>query len=163
METVQQPITEQSRAEALALYAVYVDTITANESRRQQLSIFYLSIISAGVAVLGTANDVNPLLIVAPIFVVSTVWYLSIRYFRVLAQAKFKVIFELEEHFAIKPFRLEYTKYKGTETSSEKTNKKTWLGLTHLDMVVPFLIMVVSSALTVHLVFFKLLPGCFPD
>ena len=78
METVQEPITEQSRDEALALYAVYVDTVTANESRRQQLSIFYLSIISAGVALLSTTKGINPLFIVAPIFVVSAVWYLKI-------------------------------------------------------------------------------------
>ena len=115
--------TMTDKEEALELYKTYVDTITANEQRRQQLAAFYLSLVAAGIALLGTIKGIDPLAVLGPMFVIAAVWYATIRYFRRLAQAKFKVIAELESHFTIRPFQLEHRYYKSKSNTDELDEK----------------------------------------
>ncbi|TXL12628.1 hypothetical protein BMR04_15250 [Methylococcaceae bacterium HT3] len=64
------------------IYGVYVQTITANEQRRQALSAFYLSVVAAGIALLASEKEIEYLAIAVPISIVSLVWLSTIQYFR---------------------------------------------------------------------------------
>ena len=124
----------------LELYKTFVDTITATEQRRQQASGIYLSLLSAGAATLGIAKDLDPIFIVIPALTVSLIWLASIFYFRGLAEAKFKVINQLEAGWSLKPFDLEWEAFK--KIREKKPILK--VSLTHLEMVPPALIFLVS-------------------
>lgn len=134
------------KKEILSLYSIYVQTITANEQRRLQISIFYLSLIGAGAALLGSTK-VDPLFVIVPSFFVSLIWFLSIKYFRKLASAKFEVISQMESHFSIKPFKIERSIYKETNGARKKVKggKKRGLGLSHLDMLAPLAFLTISG------------------
>ena len=133
--------------EILELYSVYVQTITANEQRRLQISVFYTSLITGWLALIGIIDSLKVFYITIPIFGISIVWFLSIRYFRALAKAKFSVIKELEKHFFIQPFAIERKHYKGQDNSNIGTkSKKRWrIGLAHIDMIVPLFISIISG------------------
>lgn len=134
---------EINKKEILELYAVYVQTITANEQRRLQLSAFYLTLVSTGLALLGILEGMDPVFIVFPVLMISIVWFSSIKYFRQLAKAKFMVINEMENNFFLKPFGMERDNYKGKKIFKSKLLKK--YGLTHLDMCIPLIIGICSS------------------
>ncbi len=123
---------EPSRFE---IYSVYVQTITANEQRRQQASVIYLTLIAAGVALLGSSVEVEPAYVFGPTTVISLIWFLTINYFRALAKAKFAVINELEAGWEIEPFAKEW---EALNSGSKPLRMK--YGLTHLEMFVPFAI-----------------------
>ena len=114
----------------IELYSVYVTTIISNENRRQKTSIIYLSLISAGLAF---ARSVE--LISYVIIPVSFIWLITIIYFRQLAQAKFKVIRELEKEWEIKPFDLEWKYFK---------DKNFLMRLTFLEMCIPIMTLIFS-------------------
>jgi len=131
------------KQDLIQLYGIYVQTISANEQRRQTLSALYLSLVAAGIALLGSGKEIQYLAIAVPIAVISLVWFSTIRYFRNLAKAKFKVISEFEENFEIKPFFREWKYYK-----QEKGGLK--IGLTHLELIIPITIFVVSISYIVY-------------
>lgn len=133
------------KEEILELYKTYVVTITANEQRRQQLSAFYLSLVAAGVAALGAIKNLDPLYIVGPAFVISLIWYMSIKYFRALAKAKFKVVAEMENRFPVQPFALEWKFYKDDNKTEDAKERTVRPGLSHLDMAVPFVLLLASG------------------
>lgn len=134
------------------IYGVYVQTITANEQRRQALSAFYLSLVAAGIALLASEKEIEYLAIAVPISIVSFVWFSTIQYFRNLAKAKFKVIAELEDCFEIKPFAHEWGYYK------QEKGKYT-IGLTHLELIIPSVLFVASSIFIVYRII-SLFPFC---
>lgn len=149
------------RAEILELYKVFVDTITANEQRRQTLSAFYTSLIAAGAALLGSGRHYDPVWIVSAVLVVSLIWFLTMRYFRRLAQAKFKVIGEMETHFELRPFELEWRHFKNkSSTDSETVKPRKWSRwtLTHFDQVIPLLAAISSAGYLLYRVFVD--PNC---
>ena len=124
----------------LELYKAFVTTITATEQRRQRASGIYLSLLSAGAAVLGIAKNLDPIFIVIPALTVSFIWLASILYFRGLAEAKFKVISRLEENWTVKPFELEWEFFK--ELRAKRPLLK--VSLTYLEMLPPALIFLAS-------------------
>lgn len=115
-------------AEKLELYRLMVETVSANEARRQQMMTLYVSLFVAGFAALGSIEALDPLYLVVPALALSIVWYSSLRYFRALATAKFAVISHLEEDFPIKPFDME-----------RKATPKRKLELSQLEMMLPAL------------------------
>lgn len=114
----------------IGIYSAYIQTITANENRRQALSAFYLSIIAAGVALLASKSDVHYIVIAIPAAVVSLVWYFTLKYFRSLAKAKFKVIESLESQLEFKPFSTEWEHYNNDGDGLK-------FGLTQLEVIIP--------------------------
>jgi len=115
-----------SQTERLELYRLVTDTITANEARRQQMMTIYVSLIVAGFAAIGSIEALDPLYVVAPALPLSLVWLASLRYFRALSEAKFKVIDELEQGLTVKPFAMEWALMKQPK-----------LGLSVLEMTLP--------------------------
>ena len=138
--------------EAIELYKTYVETITANEHRRQSIGALYTSLIAAAGVLLASDREFDPHWIALGVLVISGVWLASVRYFIRLAQAKFVVIRQLEDQFSIKPFRREWQAFKQhekpgetevsgddtplTESEARRARWSMWT-LTHYDQVVP--------------------------
>ena len=118
----------------LDLYNIYVTTIISNENRRQQASAIYLSLISAGLALIGSIKSINIYYVIFPAIAISVIWLLTISYFRLLAQAKFKVIEEIEKDWDIKPFYSEWKHFK-----SQKRGAFFRISLTYLEMSIPII------------------------
>ncbi len=117
----------------LEIYKVLVSTITANENRRQQASVVYLGMIAAIVTAVGVVRYNMQLIYPASlIFLISMVWFLTIRYFRRLAKAKFAVVSEIEKDLPVAAFEMEWKML-----SEEKKNS---IDLTHLEMFLPLFI-----------------------
>jgi len=143
------------KSENLAVYGIYVQTITANEQRRQALAAFYLSLVAAGIALLASDKITQYVAIAIPISIVSIVWFSTIKYFRNLAKAKFKVIEELENDFFIKPFAKEWEFYKSA-------GSRFRISLTHIELIIPATIFVVSTSYVLYSLyqFIKLWISC---
>jgi len=90
------------------LYAIFVETITAAEQRRNQVAAIYLTVISLTTALLGIYDNLEPLFVVVPVSITSLFWFLNMLYFRSLADAKFAVIGQIEADWPFKPFAVEY-------------------------------------------------------
>ena len=124
----------------LELYDTFVGTLISTEQRRQQASGIYLSLLSAGAAALGIVKTIDPIYIVLPAFVISVIWLASLHYFRALSKAKFEVIAQFEKGWEIRPFELEWKEFQKLRNK----NMFLKLGLTHLEMLTPLLIGIVS-------------------
>ncbi|RLA40130.1 MAG: hypothetical protein DRR42_26365 [Gammaproteobacteria bacterium] len=141
------------KVEILELYKTFVETITANEQRRQSLSAFYTSLIAIGAAALGSESGFDPVWIVLAILIVSVIWFLTMRYFSRLASAKFQVINEMERNFTIRPFEQEWHYFKNKPSKDGKsTVPRSWSRwtLTHFDQVMPALATMCSIAYLIH-------------
>ena len=125
---------------SIELYSVYINTVISNENRRQKASVIYLSLISAG---LGFGQSLAFFqyveLLRCMIIPVSFIWLITIIYFRALAQAKFKVIIEMEKEWEIKPFGLEWKHLK-----DKKIIALFPVELTFLEMCIPIITLVYS-------------------
>lgn len=130
-------------SESIELYKIMIDTITANEQRRQQMTSVNISLLVAGAAALGGIEKLDPIYISLPALPLAMIWYLSIQYFRRLAKAKWAVVHEIEKEFEYQPFYDEWRKTK------EEPNHLPF-GLTHLEMVVPAIIFSVSLIYIAH-------------
>ncbi len=137
------------RQETLELYKTFVETITANEHRRQSLSAVYTSLIASALALVASDAEFDLAWISLGVFVVALVWFLSVRYFRRLAAAKFEVVKKMEREFCIQPFALEwlYFKHKAPKEKGDGPEKRKWarVTLTHYDQAVPLLAMLFSG------------------
>ncbi len=76
------------------------------------------------------------------IFLISTVWFLTIRYFRRQAKAKFAVVSEIEKDLPVAAFEMEWKML-----SEEKKNS---IDLTHLEM---FFLLFIALGCVVYIVF----------
>lgn len=135
------------KTELIELYKIVVNTITANEQRRQQGNAVYLSMVAAGMAAIGGIKNFDPVYLALPALPISLIWFASVRYFRQLARAKFRVIGEIEKNFSIRPFELEWQHFKSSTDGNLRLPK--WLrlrfGLTHLEMCVPAFLAAASA------------------
>lgn len=130
-------------SEHLEIYKVVVDTITANEGRRQRANTAYLGMLAA-IATAAAAIPHLPLIApISAIFVVALTWFATVLYFRRLAQAKFAVITEIEKTLVLPAFKLEWQHFNGRR-------KFYQLSLTHLEMVIPAGVAVVSAAYVLY-------------
>ena len=116
----------------LEVYKTFVETIIASENRRQQVSTIYLGMVVAVSTVAGAVEKIELIYPASIVLVLSTVWFLSVRYFRKLAQAKFFVISEIEKDIPIAAFQLEWNKLK-SENGSQ-------VSLTYLEMSIPVML-----------------------
>lgn len=128
----------------IEIYTAYIETITANENRRQQASNVYLAMVVAVATVGGAFQEIERIVLASASFLVSLVWLFSICYFRRLAKAKFAVIDCFESTLGFGAFKLERKALKEFK-ASRKHLKLMRLELTHLEMIVPLLAVVVSG------------------
>ncbi len=121
----------------IELYKVMISTITTNEQRRQQVTTVNTSLVVAAMAALGGIKGLDPIFVAMPALPLALLWLLSIRYYRVIAAAKWSVVAALEKEFEAQPFSDEWKAVK---------DRVKWLRfeLTHLEMAVPAVIIAAS-------------------
>ena len=109
-----------------SMYDTYCQTISSNEARRLQFSAIYLTLISTGLAAIGSGTIKEPLFIFIPALIIAILWHLKIRYFKKLAEAKFTVIEKFEKKLGFSPFALEWKHLKDQNLAS-LTTLENWL------------------------------------
>ncbi len=133
--------------EILELYRVMVDTVTANEQRRQQISSVFITLMAAGFGAAGAIKSFDLIYATIPAAFVSIIWWSQVRYLKMLASAKFHVIDELEKKLSYQPFKEEWRYLKRTnECDQSWLQKKFRVTLSGLEMSVPLLIFFASVA-----------------
>lgn len=133
--------------EILELYRVFVDTIIANEQRRQQINSVFITFFAAGFGITGAINGFNWIYATVPATVVSIIWWAQVRFLKNLAKAKFHVINQLEERLSYHPFKEEWRCFKKHRTDG----KRTWFQfeLSQIEMFVPLIIL---ASCVIHIV-----------
>lgn len=112
----------------IEIYRIFVETVTAAENRRQQVSAIYIGVIAAIVTIASAVGNAAWTILAGTIVAVSATWFMSIWYFRKLAKAKFDVIGKMESDLPIAPFAQEWKMFK---------QEGKFIGLTHMEMVFP--------------------------
>jgi hypothetical protein len=123
----------------IALHATVVETACASETKRQSVSVTSAGLISAGAALAASNQDFIFIYIVIPVMVVSAIWFVTVRFYKQLANAKWAVVHEIERELPFAPFRREWELYKGQKA-------RFTFGPSTLEQVVPALIFIASSA-----------------
>lgn len=137
--------------EHLEIYKVVVDTITANEGRRQRTTTTYLGMLAAITTATAAIPGLPLIVSMLAVFVISVTWVTTLLYFRRLAQAKFAVIAEIEKELALPAFNLEWQHFKDK-------GKLIRLSLTYLEMMVPASAAAVSFAYILCWIFASSVP-----
>ena len=114
----------------IELYKLVVQTITANEQRRQQVNAAYSTMLIASLAAIGGIERLDPLYVVLPALPLALLWLANLRSFLRLAEAKFAVVAELEKGFDIQPFGMEWELVKASSNGLSP-------GLARLEMTLP--------------------------
>ena len=105
-------------------------------------------------------SELTGVFIALPGLIVSTIWFASVNYFRKLAQAKFKVIADLERHFSVRPFDLEWKYFESRDASESDPKGRRYrvrLRLTFIEMLVPAALSVISGVYLIYWVFVRLI------
>ncbi|MGB0958657.1 MAG: RipA family octameric membrane protein [Halocynthiibacter sp.] len=139
------------RSELSNIYATYVQTISANESRRQNASNTYITLLAALCSLLATNISIDERIIAIAVGAIALIWWRTICYFKELQKAKFAVVTDLEDSMGIRAFELEWKKFNSCEISGDL---KKGPRLTTLEMQIPkFLFMATASYLIVDLAY----------
>ncbi len=102
-----------------------------------------MTVISAGIAVFASDANFPFIAIVPPILIVSSIWFITVRYYQQLAAVKWQVIHEIEEKLVFQPFKREWDEF---------TSRKGCLtfGPSTLEQVVPACIFIAVFAYSVY-------------
>lgn len=123
----------------LSMHATLVETACASETKRQSVSVTSAGLISAGAAWVASDQNFVLVFLVLPVMIVSSIWFVTVRYYQQLAKAKWDVIHEIEDRLAFQPFKREWQLYK-------QRKKPFTFGPSTLEQIVPAAIFVGSSA-----------------
>ena len=134
----------------LALHATVVDTACASETKRQSVSVASAGLISAGVAIFASDRGFSFAYLTVPLLIVSSIWFVTVRFYQQLANAKWKVIHEIEGHLVYQPFKREWELYK-------KNKGAFTFGPSALEQVIPALIFIATAIYGLAWVFHRLL------
>jgi hypothetical protein len=104
------------------LYMLAVEMADRMSARRGTANGFFLTVNTGLVALVGSTNLRWYVAVAGIVF--SATWWLLLRSYRRLNQAKFKVILEMEEHLPRKVFGDEYRHYQGAGRVAESTETK---------------------------------------
>ena len=136
-------------------YKLYVEMADRISQRREQSNRFYVTLVSAVVALLivvsrvGTPMGVWPVvLLISGVFgaALSAVWYFNIRSYRTLNSAKFAIINQMESRLPAAGYSDEW------EILRPKGARPQYLQLTRVEQFVPVIFLVLFIALTVYAV-----------
>lgn len=99
----------------LAMHSTVVETACASEAKRQSVSVTSAGLISAGVAVFAADKGFPFILLIIPLLIISSIWFVTVRFYQQLAKAKWEVIHEIEQSLPYQPFKREWELYKNTK------------------------------------------------
>lgn len=123
----------------VAMHSTLVETACASESKRQSVSVTSAGLISAGAAWIASDAEFVHILLVPPLLIISSIWFVTVRYYQQLAKAKWDVIHEIEGRLVFQPFKREWQLYK-------QRKKPFTFGPSTLEQIVPASIFVGSCA-----------------
>lgn len=141
--------------QVLDLYKMAVEMADRVSARRSTANTFYLSLQTAGLAILGfvTSLPVEPsdgLLVAISLVGAATgvTWFLQLRSYRDLNRAKFDVINELEQQLPVAVFSAEWESLKLDPVSRWRPR---YAELGTIERVVPWFFVAISLVLAVYL------------
>ena len=129
-------------------YKTYVDMSDKISQRRNQANRFYLTMLSAILALIGilqdkdvTFSNLNRVYLLVSIFsiFISIIWLINISSYRKLNTAKFRVIHKMEESLPVSPFKKEWEYLRGEK------NKNKYLQLSRVESYVPVVFIIIFS------------------
>jgi hypothetical protein len=134
------------------IYNAYVQTADAISERRYKLNTYFLSINSAilggsilSVSILGTSVAAAPIvprpttqLGIAGLFL-TLAWLSTLRSYRRINAAKFRVIVELERNLPATPFTDEW------EVLASGSRRERYFGLTRIEYTIPIVFLVLHA------------------
>lgn len=127
------PATDQ----LISLHATLVDTACASETKRQSVSVTSAGLISAGVAIFAADKDFSFIYLSIPLLIISSIWFVTVRFYQQLAKSKWDVIHEIEEKLPFKPFKREWELYE--------SNKDPFtFGPSTLEQIIPAIVFMVT-------------------
>lgn len=139
----------------LDMYKMAVEMADRVSARRSTANTFYLSLQTAGLAILGfvTSLPTKPSggLLVAICFVGAATggtWFLQLRSYRDLNRAKFDVINNLEKHLQVAVFSAEWASLKQDPVSRWRPR---YAELGTIERVVPWFFVAINLVLAVYL------------
>jgi hypothetical protein len=122
----------------VAIHATVVETACASEAKRQSVSVTSAGLISAGAALAATNKDFVLIYMVIPVLIISAIWFVTVRFYKQLANAKWAVVHEIERELPCAPFTREWELYKAGKAHFT-------FGPSTLEQVVPALIFIASA------------------
>jgi hypothetical protein len=135
----------------VSLHATVVNTACASETKRQSVSVTSAALISAGAALAATNKHFELAYMLIPVMIVSAIWFVTVRFYKQLANAKWKVVHEIEVKLPYAPFTREWQLYK--------TQKHRFtFGPSTLEQVIPALIFCSAALYGLALLISFLLP-----
>lgn len=123
----------------IALHATVVETACASESKRQSVSVASAGLVSAGVAIFASDRSFSFAYLTVPLLIISSIWFVTVRFYQHLASAKWKVIHEIEESLTYAPFKREWELYKATKGPFT-------FGPSTLEQIIPALIFLATTS-----------------
>jgi hypothetical protein len=124
--------------ELIALHSTLVETACASETKRQSVSVTSAALISAAAAWLASDRDFVFIYLVLPLMILTSIWFVTVRYYQQLAKAKWTVIHEIETQLSHAPFTREWELYKARKG-------RFTFGPSTLEQIVPASIFVASA------------------
>ena len=136
-------------------YKIYVNSAEKISDRRQKANEFFLTLNSGLVTLLGFISTkledekLSYIVLLAPIagMIMCYVWYRMIRSYKGLNAGKFKVIHAIEARL---PLALYDTEWK---VVGEGKDKRTYWPFSHIELVIPWIFIVIYATLFLLLIF----------
>ena len=120
-------------SQLLSLHSTMVSTACASETRRQGVSVASAGLISGAGALFATGHTTSLIYLTVPLLIVSSIWFVTVRFYQQLAKWKWKVVEEIEVELAAKPFTREWELFK-------KCRGPLAFGPSTLEQVIPALV-----------------------
>ena len=135
------------REHSLEIYKTYLEMTDRISGRREKANSFFLAVNTALIALVAkdifggnvAAHRAIELLVPLAAGVLCYLWHRIIRSYRDLNTAKFKVIHAIEKQLPLRPYVAEW------ESVERGRNPKIYLPFTHVEVVVPWLFMVLHA------------------
>lgn len=132
---------KKKKDEMLELYKMMSQSIINNENKRLNTNVFYITIVSALYTIGFSKLDVSLLYISIINIILSIIWFINIEIYKKLADAKFKVISDLEDNLHYPIFSKEYEYFK---------KSKIICKLTTLEKIVAILSFIISLTIFIY-------------
>lgn len=139
MSSTESGISATEADQLVALHSTIVETATASEMKRQSVSVTSTALISAGVAIFAADRGFSFVYLVVPFLIISSIWFVTVRFYQQLSKSKWKVIHEIEEKLVLAPFKREWNYH-------ENSKGRFTYGPSTIEQVIPALIFVASLA-----------------
>jgi hypothetical protein len=94
-------------------------------------------LISAGIAIFAADKNFSFVYLIVPFLLVSSIWFVTVRFYQELARAKWDVIHDIEKSLAYAPFTREWECF-------ERIKRPFTFGPSTLEQIIPALIFLFS-------------------